>query len=226
MNFGVQNEQDNAHKAWQQYAAQLEHLKASKGPDHEDVKKAQTTLDEYYRSPAYAAWYEDYQKRIEEHKQVLSEPQQPHPAIKNSRNLPLVEVSADEALERAEEEQRLGVPVTFPEPETEEGGATNKTTEPEEAAAEAASMAATKRKRKGPPEWYEITDEKNTHVYVSGLPPNITEAAFAELMSKCGIIMNDPLTEKLRIKLYRDAVGNLKGDGRCCYIKVSIALFI
>lgn len=32
--------------------------------------------------------------------------------------------------------------------------------------------------------------------------------------------MNDPLTEKPRIKLYRDAEGKPKGDGRCCYIKV------
>ncbi len=34
--------------------------------------------------------------------------------------------------------------------------------------------------------------------------------------------MNDPLTEKLRIKLYRDEKGKPKGDGRCCYIKVKL----
>ncbi len=65
-----------------------------------------------------------------------------------------------------------------------------------------------------------MTDDKNTHVYVAGLPPTITEAAFVELMSKCGIVMNDPITDKLRVKLYRDQDGKPKGDGRCCYIKV------
>ena len=47
---------------------------------------------------------------------------------------------------------------------------------------------------------------------MSGLPPTITEADFAALMSKCGIIMNDPLTDKLRIKLYRDENGKLCDD--------------
>ncbi|KAL3311807.1 HIV Tat-specific factor 1 [Cichlidogyrus casuarinus] len=39
-------------------------------------------------------------------------------------------------------------------------------------------------------------------------------------MSKCGLIAHDPLTEKPRMKLYRNADGTLKGDGRCCYIKL------
>jgi hypothetical protein len=30
---------------------------------------------------------------------------------------------------------------------------------------------------------------------------------------------------KLKIKLYRDKEGNLKGDGRCCYLKARISLF-
>ncbi len=40
-------------------------------------------------------------------------------------------------------------------------------------------------------------------------------------MSKCGIIAADPVTHKLKLKLYRDETGALKGDGRCCYIKVA-----
>lgn len=33
--------------------------------------------------------------------------------------------------------------------------------------------------------------------------------------------MRDPQTEEHKIKLYKDKEGNLKGDGLCCYLKVS-----
>lgn len=36
--------------------------------------------------------------------------------------------------------------------------------------------------------------------------------------------MRDPQTEEHKIKLYKDKEGNLKGDGLCCYLKVSGAL--
>lgn len=45
-------------------------------------------------------------------------------------------------------------------------------------------------------------------------------------MSKCGIIMRDPQTEEPKIKLYKDKEGNLKGDGLCCYLKVSSTLSV
>lgn len=32
--------------------------------------------------------------------------------------------------------------------------------------------------------------------------------------------MDDPRTNKPKVKLYKDAEGNLKGDGICCYVKV------
>ncbi|MCJ8742146.1 hypothetical protein PDJAM_G00078680 [Pangasius djambal] len=80
-------------------------------------------------------------------------------------------------------------------------------------------------KRKAEPGWFDIEKEKNTNVYVSGLPPDITPDEFVELMSKCGIIMRDPLTEEYKIKLYKDSEGNQKGDGLCCYLKrESVAL--
>ncbi|KAK2823057.1 hypothetical protein Q7C36_019657 [Tachysurus vachellii] len=80
-------------------------------------------------------------------------------------------------------------------------------------------------KRKAEPGWFDIEKEKNTNVYVSGLPPDITCDEFVELMSKCGIIMRDPLTEEYKIKLYKDSEGNQKGDGLCCYLKrESVAL--
>ncbi|KAF7249596.1 hypothetical protein EG68_08351, partial [Paragonimus skrjabini miyazakii] len=65
-----------------------------------------------------------------------------------------------------------------------------------------------------------MEDDKNTHVYVTGLPPEITEEEFLELMSKYGVVMNEPFVGKPRIKLYRDEHGKPKGDGRCCYVKV------
>ncbi len=150
MNFGVQDEPDSAHRAWQQYAAQLERVKAEKGADCEEVKKGQEALDEYYRSPAYRAWYEDYQKRLEEHKKSGE------PLPQRKRPAPVLEVSADEALQRAEEEQRLGVPISTPvvEENTTESG--DKPTE----------APVRKRKKKGPPEWYEVSEYRFGILYL------------------------------------------------------------
>ncbi|CAB1445203.1 unnamed protein product [Pleuronectes platessa] len=80
-------------------------------------------------------------------------------------------------------------------------------------------------KRKAEAGWFDIDDNKNTNVYVSGLPPDISNEEFAELMTKCGIVMRDPITEEFKVKLYKDKEGNLKGDGLCCYLKKeSVAL--
>lgn len=45
-------------------------------------------------------------------------------------------------------------------------------------------------------------------------------------MSKCGIVMRDPMTEEYKVKLYKDKDGNLKGDGLCCYLKVFVFLVV
>merc|ERR1711973_554521 len=84
------------------------------------------------------------------------------------------------------------------------------------------------RKRKGnEATWFDLEDSKNTNIYVSGLPPDITEEEFFTLMSKYGIIMEEPETKKPKIKLYQDEGGRNKGDGRCCYLKIeSVALAI
>lgn len=79
------------------------------------------------------------------------------------------------------------------------------------------------KKRKAPaapPKWFELPPEQNTKVYVSDLPLDTTEEEFAELMGKCGMVMKDLKTQKLKLKLYRDVNGELKGDGLCHYIKV------
>ncbi|XP_075692029.1 17S U2 SnRNP complex component HTATSF1 [Rhinoderma darwinii] len=74
-------------------------------------------------------------------------------------------------------------------------------------------------KRKVDPGWFNVDDERNTNVYVTGLPPDITNDEFVQIMSKCGIIMRDLQSEEYKIKLYKDKQGNLKGDGLCCYLK-------
>eukprot|EP00058_Branchiostoma_floridae_P027609 XP_002613100.1 hypothetical protein BRAFLDRAFT_125707 [Branchiostoma floridae] len=79
------------------------------------------------------------------------------------------------------------------------------------------------------PEWFDVDEVKNTNVYVSGLPTDITDDEFKDLMQKCGIIMEDMETGQPKFKLYRDQNGQLKGDGRCCYLKresVDLALQI
>ncbi|XP_058975666.1 uncharacterized protein LOC131801245 [Musca domestica] len=85
---------------------------------------------------------------------------------------------------------------------------------------EEAAKGTTKRKAQEPPKWFEIDPEHNTKVYVSNLPLDITLDEFAEVMGKCGMIMRDPQSSKLKLKLYSEADGQLKGDGLCDYIKV------
>ena len=74
--------------------------------------------------------------------------------------------------------------------------------------------------------WFDLPDEKNCNVYVTGLPYDITDVEFEELMSKYGIISPDPNDpRKKSIRLYRDEEGNPKGDGRCRYLRVR-SLFV
>ena len=73
-------------------------------------------------------------------------------------------------------------------------------------------------------EWFDIDDEHNTKVYVTNLPLDITEAEFAELMQKCGLVMKDLNTGKMKVKLYTDPTSKeLKGDALCTYIKVNMS---
>ncbi|CAG5133244.1 unnamed protein product, partial [Candidula unifasciata] len=77
-------------------------------------------------------------------------------------------------------------------------------------------------KRKEPPKeegWFDINPDTSTQLYITGLPADITEDEFKDIMGKCGLIMFDPATRKPKIKLYKDEEGNYKGDGLCTYIK-------
>lgn len=74
------------------------------------------------------------------------------------------------------------------------------------------------------PAWFEVGEE-TTKVYVSGLPLDITEAEFVDMMQKCGLVMRDIDTSKMKVKLYLDPETGLpKGDALCTYIKVGLFL--
>jgi len=70
------------------------------------------------------------------------------------------------------------------------------------------------------PEWFDVDETENTKVYVSNLPLDLKEPEFVELMAKCGIMVKDPDSGKIKVKLYNDAEGNFKGDALCHYIKI------
>ncbi|KAJ2226948.1 hypothetical protein EV180_002689 [Coemansia sp. RSA 518] len=73
---------------------------------------------------------------------------------------------------------------------------------------------STKRKNKGL-----ARKKENTSVYVSGLPLDTTDEEMVAFFSQCGTIMPDIVTNKPRVKLYRDASGELKGDALVTYYK-------
>lgn len=114
---------------------------------------------------------------------------------------------------------------TKPTEASEEIPKTAFVTEIDQLAVEVLPETSNEKKRKAPaapPKWFEVPPEQNTKVYVSNLPLDVTEEEFGEVMAKCGMVMKDLKSGKLKLKLYRDKGGELKGDGLCHYIKVSV----
>ncbi|ODQ78029.1 hypothetical protein BABINDRAFT_163069 [Babjeviella inositovora NRRL Y-12698] len=61
--------------------------------------------------------------------------------------------------------------------------------------------------------------KKNTAVYISQLPADVTEEELVELFSKYGVIAEDLITGAKKVKLYREEHGLVKGDALIIYLK-------
>ena len=65
----------------------------------------------------------------------------------------------------------------------------------------------------------EPRERKNTAVYVSHLPTDVTVGEVHEVFSRCGVIAEEIDRGQPRIKLYTDEAGHFKGDALIVYFR-------
>jgi len=74
-----------------------------------------------------------------------------------------------------------------------------------------------KQREKKKNQWY--TPKINSNIYVSGLPPDITQERLQEFFGRAGVIRIDKFSGEPKVKLYRNSDGTSKGDGLISYVK-------
>eukprot|EP00457_Paulinella_chromatophora_P005683 gb/GEZN01005700.1/.p1 GENE.gb/GEZN01005700.1/~~gb/GEZN01005700.1/.p1 ORF type:complete len:501 (-),score=110.82 gb/GEZN01005700.1/:176-1678(-) len=84
------------------------------------------------------------------------------------------------------------------------------------------SLAAAEKKRKRANKkkgW--VQPKEHANIYAEGLPTDVTMDELSDFFKKAGIIKEDPFTAEVKIKCYKDAKGNLKGDASVSYLKAA-----
>lgn len=75
-------------------------------------------------------------------------------------------------------------------------------------------LIKTKAKKKA--KWYSA--RLNTNLYATGLPRDVTLDELKAFFEKAGVIRLDPATGEPRVKIYRDAAGDAKGDALVSFV--------
>lgn len=165
----------------------------------------------------------DDEKVLEEKKNVIN-----HHVTVNSDGLRTYTDPSDGTIFEWDEEKKAWFPKLDEEfiarYQLSYGG--NVASEPEPEKAKVELPPKPEKKQVSEPNWFEVDQAKNTKVYVSNLPSEITEEEFVDFMQKCGMVEKDLETGKYKIKLYRDETGEVKGDALCTYIKVRTNYFL
>lgn len=65
----------------------------------------------------------------------------------------------------------------------------------------------------------ELPGRKNTAIYITNLPLDVTETEINDVFSKCGVIAEEIDHGKPRIKLYKNEDGKTKGDALVVYFR-------